>query len=281
MEDAILWSPGRTTGCFNSEDKVECRMRPPTRIKPSESTNASSLCNLLRRDTLFWLLSWCNSFPKAVFWTWRNTMTLALSISSRRSSPSAAWPLQLLRNLKTHAHIFKVQNQFLQTWTSRTSSSSGREQELRHLTSISSPSTSGLHSGICKSTSWRNAGPFSHRSVKTPREPSSAGFSAPLMWNHSSGLESSWILWTLLATKTLNLDASFLIYPRTTVLSVQKKWGHSKGNSSFNLEAICTHNTAATSSSRGTLRTGFKGTTLHFPIRNDTWHERCSSTHLK
>ena len=239
MEDAILWLPGKTIGSFNSEDKVECRVRPPTWIKPSEATNESSLSNLLHLDTLFDFSADANHLQRLSFEPDATQQPLPFRLHP--DSTHHAWPLQLLRNLKTDAYILRIQNQFRQTWTS--SSSLELEQELWYLTPISSPSTSGLHTWIWRSTSWRNTGPFSHRSDKTPWEPSPAGFSAPLMWNHSSGLESSWILWTLLATETLNMAASFLICPRMTVLSVQKKWEHWKGNSSFNLEAICTHNT--------------------------------------
>ena len=83
------------------------------------------------------------------------------------------------------------------------------------------------------------------------------------------------------ATNTLNLDDTFLIYASTTMLSVQKYSSYCNESSLRNLTASCTQRTAAISSRRTTLKTGLKGTTLHFTNMKITWIPPISSRNLR
>lgn len=147
---------------------------------------------------------------------------------------------------------------------------------LKHFTSPSSGDTNGLTGLMFKLGLLRKSGPCNQRSDHTARDPSYAGFSVLSTWNQFSGLDPSCILCTPLATKVLILTDSFLIYPSTTVLSVQKYSVYWIGSSFCNLVASCTLKTAAINSRRGMLKTDLKGTTLHFPIKKLTPMAPCS-----
>ena len=117
--------------------------------------------------------------------------------------------------------------------------------------------------------------------VFIPRDASSAGFCLVSTYRH-------WLLWvlsciscTLLETNTWNRLLSLLMYPSTTLLSVQKKSSSIWYSSSrWICWLIRTEQTAAVSSSLGMV-TGLRGATRDFPITKAQWTLLVSSTRRK
>jgi len=136
------------------------------------------------------------------------------------------------------------------------------------------------------SFSQRNAGPVIHRDSKNslaffPCEASSARFCFDSICFHWSMAVFSWISCTLLATNTWNHLLSLLMYPRTTLLLVQKysqsMWYSSSQSSCW---LIFTEHVSAVSSSLGIVF-GFNGVTLDFPMTKRQWIAWCLSTSRK
>ena len=284
----VTWcSFGMIAGCLAAWGRFESPSLPPTLITPSLSRKASRRCISLwsgSREPFF------RRFNSSGYVCLCKSLIMRRSASSRSSTVERPLDLSLLIRRRIRATALTARDQ-----DENPDSRSAREScSVVSVLSVWAPFTSGSPSGSSEITSserpislsHKNAGPWNQSDdisslMVRPLEAWSAGF-----WSVGTYLHCCWdvlrcIFWMRLATNVWKRRASLLIYPITTLESVQKySLASAYPSSSFNTLLVFTEMTAAVSSNLGIVVT-FVGATRDFAMIRAQWMSPSSFLSLR
>ena len=246
----IGWFLGRSNGCFWFNGRFDLDNLPPTRRRLSWSKKGDSGWRLLVSLRFFPDINASYSFLNADIWICRMMDFVACS---RAETSSGSWRF-------VFGGAFPILSfSFSEKWMTYPMILFTRDHDEFFFCRVSinaeSPSTmmwcvvtftSGSFSAIdlrfCLGQfsfpSLKNDGPLNHKSFlvlsgERPREAQSPEFSLDGTCSHWHVSVFSMMYCTLFATKTLNLFSVLLMYPKTTLLSVQKNSSWICRSSSF------------------------------------------------